>query len=135
QLTNTVARSRGTLSEGTRPPERVASPTCLEQGVDDVDLEGEVDLGRGHEWDGALEQAHGGGVVLPELRPAAGGGQAAPGRSGQLVVGRHSELAAVAAGLFEVVAEDLVQLDELGPVLLQPGCEALVQLGAGRFRQ
>ena len=39
------------------------------------------------------------------------------------------------AGLLEVVAEDLVQLDELGAVRLQPGCEALVQLGAGRFRQ
>jgi hypothetical protein len=34
-----------------------------------------------------------------------------------------------------VVAEELVQLDELGAVLLQPGCEALVQLGAGRFWQ
>ena len=45
------------------------------------------------------------------------------------------ELGAVAAGLLEVVAEDLVQLDQLGAVLLQPGCEALVEVGAGRFRQ
>ena len=34
-----------------------------------------------------------------------------------------------------MVAEELVQLDELGAVLLQPGCEALVELGAGRLRQ
>ncbi len=134
-LSVAIARSRGPLCEGTRAPERVASPTCLEQGVDDVDLEGDVELGRGHKRDGALEQAHGGGVVLPELRPAAGGGQAPPRRRGQLFVGRHPELGSVAAGLLEVVAEDLVQLDELGAVLLEPGCEALVQLGAGRLGQ
>ncbi len=34
-----------------------------------------------------------------------------------------------------MVAEDLVELDELAPVLLQPGCEALVELGARRFRE
>src|SRR5439155_25606443 len=45
------------------------------------------------------------------------------------------QLDPVAASLLEVVAEDLVQLDELGAVLFEPGCEALVQLGADRFRQ
>ena len=69
------------------------------------------------------------------MRAVAGGGQAPPRRGGQLVVVGHPELGAVAAGLLEVVAEDLVQLDELGPVLLQPGCEALVEVGAGRLRQ
>ena len=34
-----------------------------------------------------------------------------------------------------MVAEDLVQLDELGPVLLQPGGEALVELRPHRLRQ
>ena len=34
-----------------------------------------------------------------------------------------------------MVAQDLVQLDELGAVLLQPGGEALVQLRARRLRQ
>ena len=37
--------------------------------------------------------------------------------------------------MFEVVAEELVQFDELGPVLLQPGCEALVEVRPGRFRE
>ena len=98
-------------------------------------FEGEVDLGRGDERGGALEQAHGGAVVLAELRPVAAGGQAAPRRRGQHVVVGQPELGAVAAGLLEVVAEDLVQLDELGPVLLQPGGEALVEVGAGRLGQ
>ena len=65
----------------------------------------------------------------------AAGRQAPPRRRGQLVVCGQPELGAVAAGLLEVVAEDLVQLNQLCPVLLQPGCEALVELGAGRFRQ
>src|SRR6266540_4291144 len=67
---------------------------------------------------------------------SARGGQATPRRGGQQPVDRRPELAAVATGLLEVVAEDLVQLDQLGPpVLLQPGGEALVELGADRLRQ
>jgi len=34
-----------------------------------------------------------------------------------------------------VVAEDLVKLDEVLPVLLEPGCEPLVEVGPSRFRQ
>ena len=135
ELADTIARRRGTLGEGICAPERVVAPACPEQGVAELGFEGEVDLGRRYERGGALEQADGGAVVLAEGRAVAAGGQAPPRRRGQLVVGGHPELGAVAAGLLEVVAEDLVQLDELGPVLLQPGCEALVELGAGRFRQ
>ena len=51
-----------------------------------------------------------------------------------LVVDR-AELGAVAVAPLEVVAEDLVECDELGAVLFQPGGEALVQLGAGRLRE
>ena len=101
----------------------------------ELGLEGEVELGRRHERGGALEQAHGGAVVLAEGRAVAAGRQAPPRRRGQLVVVGQPELGAVAAGLLEVVAEDLVQLDELGPVLLQPGCEALVEVRAGRLRE
>ena len=42
---------------------------------------------------------------------------------------------AVAVGLLEVVAEDLVELDQVGAALLEPVGEALVQLGARRLRQ
>src|SRR5207247_8390096 len=114
QLTYPIARHRGPLGEGIRAPERVVSLPCLKQGVDDVDLERDVELARGHERGGALEQADGGAVVLTEVGSVAAGGQAASRRRSQHPVVRRSELGAVAAGLLEVVAEDLVQLDELG---------------------
>jgi hypothetical protein len=38
-------------------------------------------------------------------------------------------------GLLEVVAEELVQLDQLLLTLLQPAGEALVQLGTERLRE
>ena len=46
-----------------------------------------------------------------------------------------AELAPVAVGLFEVVAEDLVPLDQDGAVLLEPVGEALVQLRPDRLGQ
>ena len=45
-----------------------------------------------------------------------------------------SELAEIAAGQLEVITEDLIQLGELGPVLSEPRCEALVEFRAGRLR-
>ena len=135
ELADTIARRRGTLGEGICAPERIVAPACPEQGVAELGFEGEVELGRRHERGGALEKAHGGAVVLAEIRAEAGRRQTPPRRRGQLVVGGQPELGAVAARLLEVVAQDLVQLDELGPVLLQPGCEALVEVRARRFRQ
>ena len=92
QLADTIARSRGPLGEGIRAPERVAALACPEQGVDELGFEGEVELGRRHERGGALEQAHGGTVVLAEVRAPAGGGQAAPRRRCQRAVVRQREL-------------------------------------------
>jgi hypothetical protein len=43
------------------------------------------------------------------------------------------ELGAITVRLFEVVADDLVALDEI--VLLEPVGETLVELGSGRLRQ
>jgi len=83
----------------------------------------------------APEEVHGGTVVRSEPGAEAGGSQAPPRRAAQLVVGGQPEFVAVATGLFEVVADDLVQLDELAPALIQPGCEALVKLSPRRFRQ
>ena len=76
----------------------------------------------------------GGPLVAPPERAAAGGREPLAGAFGQGRVGL-SELLLVAGGLLEVVAEDLVQLDQLVSALLQPGGEALVQLGPGRFRE
>ena len=106
-----------------------------EQCFGEVNFEGEVEFARRNERGRAFEQADGGGVVLPEDRAMAGRDQAAPRRSGQVSFGGHSQLGAVAAGLLEVVREKLVQLDQPGPVLLQPGCEALVEVCAGGLGQ
>ena len=48
---------------------------------------------------------------------------------------RAAELDAVAVSLLEVVADDLVALDELRAVVLEPAGEALVQVGARRLRE
>ena len=65
----------------------------------------------------------------------AAGHEAPPRRGCSIAVVRHPELGAIAHALLEVVAEDLVQLDDLGAVLLHPGGEALVEVGASRLRQ
>ena len=134
ELRNLVACVRGAVRERIGAPERLVDLACPEQGLDELGFEGEVELGRRHERGCALQEARRRPVVLAERRSLAAGGQAAPRLRGQRVVEGQSELGTVARRLLEVVAENLVQLDELGAVLLQPGCEALVQLGAGRFR-
>ena len=78
ELAYAIARSRGPLGEGLSGPERVVPFACPEQGVEKVVLERDVDLGRGNEGDGALEQADRGGVVNAEQRPA---GRRRPGAS------------------------------------------------------
>ena len=57
-----------------------------------------------------------------------------PADLGRRVVER-AELDAVAVGLLEVVADDLVELHEVGAELGEPGSEALVQLGARGLRE
>ncbi len=66
-------------------------------------------------------------------RAFAGRSQTLPCRGGEHGIVGQVELGAVREGLFEVVAEDLVELDELGPVLLQPGAQALMEIRAGRL--
>ena len=66
----------------------------------------------------------------------------APPRSGEPLARSLSELGVgptelhlVPRRLLEVVAEYLVQLDEVGPALLEPDGEPLVQLGASGLRE
>ena len=98
------------------------------------------DRARGGRRDGAAgsarEPARGAGLrradrprVQSARRPAAA--SRAPARSASSGSG-IPELGLVASRLLEVVADDLVQLDELGAALVQPVGEALVQLGARR---
>ena len=67
-------------------------------------------------------------------RPGAGRGQVPRCARGDLRC-RGAELGPVPRRLLEVVAEDLVQLDEVGASLRDPGGESLVQLGASGLRQ
>ena len=72
---------------------------------------------------------------MPDQGPAAGGGQPLPRLPGDRVVRRHPELGAIAARLLQVVAEDLVELDQIAAVLGEPAGEALVQLRPRRLRE
>src|SRR5437868_10793153 len=72
--------------------------------------------------------------VAAPIRALAGGGQSPRSLFGKSRVG-HAELGQVEGGLFEVVAEDLVELDEALAVLLEPLGEAPVQVCACRLGQ
>ena len=135
ELAEAIAGRSRTVGESVCAPERLVGPASPEQGVSELELEGEVDLGRGHERGRALEQAHGGAVVLAPGRALAARSETLPCRGGEHGIVGQPELGAVREGLLEVVAEELVELDELGPVLLQPGGEALVEIRAGRLRE
>ena len=89
---------------------------------------------RREERHGARQEADTGVDVLSGERPPACLRKAL-GRAGAELRISPAELFGVAMGLLEVVADDLVALDEVRPALLEPDGEALVQLGAGRLRQ
>ena len=88
ELPNLVACGRGAVRERLGTPERLVDLACPEQDLDELGLEGEVELGRRHERGCALEEARRRPVVLAERRSLAAGGQAAPRRRGQRGVGR-----------------------------------------------
>ena len=135
ELSDTVAGRGGSLGEGICTAERVVALARPAQGVAELDLEGEVKLDPRYERGGTLEQADGGAVILAADGAVACGGQAAPSPRCQLVVVGQPELGPVAVGLLEVVAEELVELDERGRVLLEPESEALVEVRAHGFRE
>ena len=70
----------GMLGQGIRAPERVLAPAHPEQGVAELGLEGEVELGRRDERGGTLVQAHGRAVVLAAGRAMASRPSAAASR-------------------------------------------------------
>src|SRR5438093_3723779 len=88
------------------------------------------------EFECPSEKIQGGLHVRSVQRPPAGGVKPLTSTFtgiGGAIVGR-SELRPVAIGTFEVVADQLVGLDESGLVRVDPASEALVELGAGRLR-
>ena len=66
ELGDAIPCRDGALGERFGAPQRVAGPAPPGQRVDELALEGQVELGRRDEGGGALEQAYGGGVVLAE---------------------------------------------------------------------
>ena len=127
---------RGTLDDRPRAAQRLgfarASPG---ERVDEVGLEADVELRWRHQRSGALEQAGCRAEVEPAQRAAACGGQALSSGGHERVVGGLTQLPPIADGLLEVVAEELVQLDEGGAVLLEPARITRVQVRARGFRQ
>ena len=85
---------------------------------------------------GATEQIARGVVILPFERRLAGGAEPLGRPQRELLRARvgRVELSEVASGLLEVVADDLVQLQELA-VLAEPIGEELVQVRANGLRE
>ncbi len=135
QRARLVALRSSLLGQPSRRAHRVLEPAAGEQDVRQRDAE--VHVERPRQGGRPAEQAARGAGVGTGERAAAGGGQA-PARllaegAGPLV--HRPQLRAVAVRLLEVVADELVLLDQPGTALLQPAPEALVQLGPRRLRQ
>lgn len=107
-------------------------PTDEQRG--EVELEHDVEPHGPDQLERPFQQPGSGPVVASPERAATCDGEPVAGPFGQGRVGL-AKLVLVAGGLFEVVAEDLVQFDELLAALLEPGAEALVQVSAGRLPQ
>ena len=133
ELAETIAARRRTLGEIVCPPERLIGPASPCKSVSKLELEDEVDPGRGNQSGRALEQADGSAVVLAPGCPLTARSQALPCGGGERGIVGKVELGAVRECLLEVVAEDLVELHEARRVFLQPGGQALMQICAGRL--
>ena len=113
---------------------RLDRRTQIEVSVCPRGLELERDVGpvRAYELGCASEQRGSGPVVLAVDRAVAGGREPGRGAVGEAASGCPSSRS-VTAGLFEVVADDLVALDERVAVLVEPVGEAGMQVGADRL--
>jgi hypothetical protein len=99
---------------------RVAS-----ESLSEIDLEVGVETQRPGEVERPLEQGPRSMVVAARARAAAGRGKPCGCAFGKKSV-RLLELSLVAGGLLEVVAQDLVELDQVRASLFEPAGEALV---------
>ena len=113
-------------------------PPCLAEGVGEIDLDARA-LARvaDPERERTLEQVDGGRQVAADERPLPGGGEPVggpPAERAGLVRRAAPSSVAVAVALFEVMAEELVERDELDAVDFQPRSEALVKVGSSRLR-
>ena len=101
----------------------------MADGVREIDLQVGVPPDRPGQLQGATEQRGGGAVVTAPERPAAGRHEPLARPLGEAVV-RLSQFLPVPGSLLQVVAEQLVELDQGGSAPVEPGGELFVQLGA-----
>ena len=123
----TIARSLGTVGRGVR---RLRLRTEIDGAHEcGLELEREVEPVWPDELGRPREQRCSGRVAAVD-RTVAGGGEPGGGTVGQLRVGLP-KLGVAPDCLFEVVADDLVALDQRSGVLLEPAGEPGVQVGTG----
>src|SRR5262249_38582423 len=101
---------------GERPPSfgRIEAISSRE-----VEFRMDVDSKRARQCERTLERAGGCSVAPPPQGTPPGGGEPLPRPLGESRIG-VSELLAVTCGLLQVVADDLVELDQLRATLLEP---------------
>ena len=129
RLRGPVARLARALRSGIRD---ACGCSRRELSLGEVELEMDVQSERPGQLERSLQEREGCTAVAAPESASAGRGQALRRPLGEGGVGL-AELRLVPGRLLEVVAEDLVQLDQALAVLLQPVREPLVQLGAGRL--
>ena len=119
--------SRSASASASRPASCSASPSSSSSAIR-ASLSGGSSVAR------AFEEVDRADHVTPiesatARRSEPGGGARRQRRAGS------AELLVVPSRLLEVVAEHLVELDEVAPVLVEPGRVSLVELGPRRLRQ
>ena len=124
-----VARGLGAFADRLR---RLCGSVWVDVAVDPcgLELERNVDPMRSQELGRPVEERRRRTDVLAVTRAPASRAESHGGALSEGGVGL-SELCLVAGGLLEVVADDLVALDEGVAVLVEPGGEARVQVGRG----
>jgi hypothetical protein len=136
ELAQRIVRRPGIMDEGVGERER---PGQIPRGMarpDHVDLELDRPLLRSEEVDRTVEQRHGCRRISAH-EGALSRLAESPRRALRQCIAlgpAEPELDAIPVRLLEVVAEDLVELDQVAAVGLEPLGEALVQLGSCRLR-
>jgi hypothetical protein len=125
-----VVRNRRSL--GGALGDRHRLPVVGSHGFGELELEVDVEPERTCERERALEQGRCSTFVAARKRAPASGGEPLSRTLAEARVWLL-ELGPVARGLFEVMAEDLVQLDEVRRPFFEPRGKAFVQVGPGRF--
>ena len=131
-----AASALSTASDSTKS-ERSSSPDSINARPRDRQEAQAPSVVPGKQGAGSLEQVHsrrrvGASVGSPPRRGETLGGLFSEALS---PVARPPELDEAAVRLLQVVADDLVEFDQIRAALLQPSREAFVQVGPGCFRQ